>query len=470
MRIGTADRSRHGDTVRLLLLSGVVVVVVAGFARGVWLPNLHNGLLALAFASVGVYVLHQQPQNRCGIAFLVTGVVEAVMFLGRQIGHDPGHGASPWWGWLGVWPLVVGLALVTVSVILFPDGSLPSPAWRWVVGIGAAVTTALAGLSALWAAGAASAGVVTPHPFTVAGTAAAEDLWNIAARPIYVVFQVVWLVAVISRWRGSGPVARRQLTVVSAAAAISLVALAAGLLVWGTPTAGVLAVCLVPVAAGWAIVHGQYLATHSALTWLARRSDDAAALPAELAEAIADALGAREVIVWARRTNRYHAVGMWPEPAEEIVPVNDLDPADLTANHPTRTVHLIARGETELGAVVVDRRHPLSRHDDRLLDGFCGQATLVLEHLAASSAATGSPTGRRFDHLTPREIEVLDLMAQGRSNAGICEQLHLSIKTIEPAVSSIFTKLNLPPGRESNRRVLAVLAYVDDGRARTHDA
>ncbi len=104
--IGEVDRSRRrGEAVRLLLLSGVVVAAVAGFARGVVLSNLHNGLLALAFASVGAYVLHQQPRNRCGMAFLATGVVEAVMFLGRQIGHDPWPGASPWWGWLGVWPL-----------------------------------------------------------------------------------------------------------------------------------------------------------------------------------------------------------------------------------------------------------------------------------------------------------------------------------------------------------------------------
>ena len=127
---GTNRLERRRDAVDLVLLSGVVVVVGAGFAQGVWLPNLHNGLLALAFASVGAYVLHQQPRNRCGQAFLATGVVEAVMFLGRQIGHDPAPGTSEWWGWLGVWPLVVGLALVTLSVILFPDGSLPSPAWK----------------------------------------------------------------------------------------------------------------------------------------------------------------------------------------------------------------------------------------------------------------------------------------------------------------------------------------------------
>jgi len=302
---GGADHARRqGDALRLLLLSGVVIAVVAGFARGVWLSNLHNGLLALSFASVGAYVLHQQPWNRCGTAFLATGVVEAVMFLGRQIGHDPGAGASPWWGWVGVWPLVVGLALVTVSVILFPDGRLPSPGWRWTVAIVAVLTAAVAATAALWPVDEQASGVVTPHPFRIAGADAAAGVWGAASRPTFVLLQVLWLVAVIARWRVAGATVRRQLSIIGAAVALSLVALAGGLVVRGTPTAGVLAVGLVPVAAGWAIVHGQYLATHSALTWLARRSDDAAALPAELAEAIAGALAAPRVVVWARRASR----------------------------------------------------------------------------------------------------------------------------------------------------------------------
>jgi DNA-binding CsgD family transcriptional regulator len=427
-------------------------------------------LLALAFASVGAFVVHQQPRNRCGWAFLATGVVEAVMFLGRQIGHDPAPGTSPWWGWLGVWLLPVGLALVTLSVILFPDGSLPSTGWRWVIRVGAVLTAALATTAALWSVGEAAAGVVTPHPFSIVGTETAKDLWNIAARPIYVAFQVVWLVAVVARWRTSGRVARRQLTVVGVAVAGSLLALAGGLIWSATPTAGVLAVCLVPIAAGWAIVHGQYLATHSALTWLTRRSDDDAALPAELAEAIAEALAAQHVTVWARRKDHYHAVGLWPEPTDEIVPVDDVDHSDIATGRPTETIRVIARGDTELGVVVVDRPQPLSRHEVRLLDGFCGQTVLVLEHLAAASRVVGNATTGHLDHLTPRELDVLALMAKGLTNAAICDQLHLSIKTVEPAVSSVFNKLDLPPGRESNRRVLAVLAYVDSQHPTPLDA
>jgi DNA-binding NarL/FixJ family response regulator len=65
-----------------------------------------------------------------------------------------------------------------------------------------------------------------------------------------------------------------------------------------------------------------------------------------------------------------------------------------------------------------------------------------------------------LDELTPREREVLSLMAEGRSNRGICEKLVLSPKTIETHVNSIFTKLGLVPEAEGHRRVLAVLAFL----------
>lgn len=51
-------------------------------------------------------------------------------------------------------------------------------------------------------------------------------------------------------------------------------------------------------------------------------------------------------------------------------------------------------------------------------------------------------------------------MARGLSNAAICAELHLSIKTVEPVVSTVFTKLGLHADAGSNRRVLAVLAYL----------
>jgi DNA-binding NarL/FixJ family response regulator len=62
--------------------------------------------------------------------------------------------------------------------------------------------------------------------------------------------------------------------------------------------------------------------------------------------------------------------------------------------------------------------------------------------------------------LTEREREILALMAEGRSNQGICERLFLSPKTVETHVGRIFTKLGILPASEDHRRVLAVLRFL----------
>ena len=77
----------------------------------------------------------------------------------------------------------------------------------------------------------------------------------------------------------------------------------------------------------------------------------------------------------------------------------------------------------------------------------------------------GQLVGRRregdpLEELTPREREVLELMAQGLSNRGICEKLFISPKTVETHVNSIFGKLDLMPAPDEHRRVLAVLAFL----------
>lgn len=79
-------------------------------------------------------------------------------------------------------------------------------------------------------------------------------------------------------------------------------------------------------------------------------------------------------------------------------------------------------------------------------------------HLAMARRRQRSPLGE----LGEREREVLTLMAQGRSNAGIAEILFMSPRTVEGHVASLFLKLGLEAGRDDNRRVLAVLKLLNE--------
>jgi DNA-binding NarL/FixJ family response regulator len=65
-----------------------------------------------------------------------------------------------------------------------------------------------------------------------------------------------------------------------------------------------------------------------------------------------------------------------------------------------------------------------------------------------------------IDELTPREREILGLMAEGRSNQGIADRLVLELKTVEGHVRQIFSKLALEPSSDDHRRVLAVLTFL----------
>lgn len=442
----------------LLLLSGVVIAVVLGLARGVWVSNLHNGVLGLAFTAVGTWLLRERPGERLGGLFLATGVVEAVMFYGRQVGHAPtGAAGEQWWAWLGVWPLALGVALTSLCVLLFPDGRLPSRWWRWpVVVLGVALTLSMV-LSAGWPVEYADAGVALPHPLALPGGAVAVSLWSALAHPSYAVCQLLWLVAVVVRWVTSGDLVRRQLAVLLGPVALSALALVVGLSVWGTPTPGVLAASLVPVGAGWAVIHGRNLSAYRALTWLSRTKGEGTDLPGELAHAVADALGADRAAVWVGDEDTVVEVGTWPEKDAELEAVSL---ADLCRSG--SVVRPVFRGGMVRGALSAERTvaRPLSPSEDRLLDDLAGQAALVIEHLTVTDLLRQQQQIGPLPQLTPRENDVLALMARGRSNAAICEELHLSIKTVEPVVSSIFTKLGLHAESSSNRRVLAVVEFL----------
>ncbi|WP_405145099.1 sensor histidine kinase [Sphaerisporangium sp. NBC_01403] len=253
----TAPTARRRALFALGLLS--TVLVVGGFSLGVYLPNLHNGLIAATFTAVGVFLLDRRPGHREGRLIFATGLVHAVMFFGRQYGlsaaghPDAARPGAEWVMWLGVWPLALVLVLTGVMLMCFPDGRLPSPRWRPVVAAMVAVGSLLALASALWPVEYADNALSLPHPLAVGGYDLAQRLWNIIGPASYLLFQVVWLAAVVVRLRRARGDEARQLRWFVYAVSVGAAAMAGGLIVFGSPTLGVLAVPVIPLAAGVAI-------------------------------------------------------------------------------------------------------------------------------------------------------------------------------------------------------------------------
>jgi DNA-binding NarL/FixJ family response regulator len=93
----------------------------------------------------------------------------------------------------------------------------------------------------------------------------------------------------------------------------------------------------------------------------------------------------------------------------------------------------------------------------RVAGGGTAMDPEVIARLLARNAGNDAPA-----KLSPREREVLELMAEGRSNAAIAQRLVVTERAIAKHTSSIFLKLNLQPFDDDNRRVLAVLARLRD--------
>jgi DNA-binding NarL/FixJ family response regulator len=106
---------------------------------------------------------------------------------------------------------------------------------------------------------------------------------------------------------------------------------------------------------------------------------------------------------------------------------------------------------------------------DRVLD--VDDFLVALERVAAGGTALDPEVVTRLlgaarrtsvlDPLTPRELEVLALMAEGRSNSAVGFRLHLSERTVETHIASILVKLGLPASADDHRRVLAILTYLE---------
>jgi DNA-binding NarL/FixJ family response regulator len=90
----------------------------------------------------------------------------------------------------------------------------------------------------------------------------------------------------------------------------------------------------------------------------------------------------------------------------------------------------------------------------------CATASVSSTRRSSRGSFNRARPESRLDELTEREREVLALMAEGRSNRGICERLFLSPKTVEAHVKHIFMKLDIDESGDDHRRVLAVLAFL----------
>jgi DNA-binding NarL/FixJ family response regulator len=112
-----------------------------------------------------------------------------------------------------------------------------------------------------------------------------------------------------------------------------------------------------------------------------------------------------------------------------------------------------------VGYLLKDRVADVAEFADALARVAAGGTALDPE-VVGQLLGAGRHT-RGLAALTPREREVLSLMAEGRSNAGIAAALVISAGVVEKHVASIFGKLGLPPAEGDNRRVLAVLRYLE---------
>jgi DNA-binding NarL/FixJ family response regulator len=119
---------------------------------------------------------------------------------------------------------------------------------------------------------------------------------------------------------------------------------------------------------------------------------------------------------------------------------------------------LLASSAEGVGYVLKDRVADIDRFVDsirRVADGGSALDPEVVSRMLGRKRTAGP-----LDELTPRERDVLSLMAEGRSNRAIAGDLVVTERAVEKHVTNIFTKLNLPASADDHRRVLAVLTYL----------
>jgi len=128
-------------------------------------------------------------------------------------------------------------------------------------------------------------------------------------------------------------------------------------------------------------------------------------------------------------------------------------------------LELIGGDARGVGYLLKDRISDIEEFADAIRRVACGGSVLdpeVVRWMLGRRHETSA-----LSELTPREHEVLGLLAQGFSNAGVASKIVVSQRSVEKHVTSIMAKLGLPSEPEAHRRVLAVLAYLEDESAGT---
>ncbi|MEU3714814.1 response regulator transcription factor [Streptomyces californicus] len=122
---------------------------------------------------------------------------------------------------------------------------------------------------------------------------------------------------------------------------------------------------------------------------------------------------------------------------------------------------LLADGDGGVGYLLKDRVFDAEQFVDAVRRVAAGGT--AMDPQVISQLLTRRSRDEPMGGLTPRERDVMELVAQGRSNAAIATQLVITERAVAKHTSNIFGKLDLPPSDDDNRRVLAVLAYLDRG-------
>ena len=417
-----------------------VAAGISAIALAIWepgeltLPVVVHVAIGWSFLAAGVVAWERRPEDRTGLLMMLTGVV----WFGRDL---------DWWDasvptHLSDLSLNVFLALIAHQVIVFPRGAARSRLERVLVGAVYALAVGGYVLSEL--------------------IEAANDL--IAALAIAVLVAIIFVV--VERWRTATVPERRALApllwagppvlVVAALSVardylgVSLSAAGDAALDWAQ-----LVYTAIPLAFLVGILRAQL--HRAGIGALVVELSGGVTSPQDVRDALARALGdpSLEIAFWLPGAGRYvDSNGRRVEPGADGL----------------RGVKELERGGTPLATLVYD---PSLQEDAALVEAAGAAAGLALEnarlqtelraHLelrrGGSGAVDPALDGPLAD-LTARELEVLSLIAEGRTDRGIAQQLYVTPKTVETHVRSILRKLDLPAGATENRRVHAVLSFL----------